>query len=82
MFSPSAVRRRQVVYPGQVLKLVDGSLGLRDAELVLQLPRGCHSDAELLCFNLLLLEVVQRVRTTCVRPHVREGDLLRGTLLK
>ena len=66
----------------QVLELVDGRLRGRDPELVLELPRGRDAHAELLRLDLLLREVIEWVRAACVRPHVRERDLLRRTLLQ
>ena len=38
--------------------------------------------AVLLFFDLLLLEIIKRVRAACVGPHVRKGNLLSCPLLK
>lgn len=82
MLAPETVGRREVMYPRQVLELVDRSLAGRDAELVLELAGRSNTYAELVLLDLLLFEVVEGVRATSVRPHVREGDLLGGTLLQ
>lgn len=66
----------------EVLELVDGRLTGRNAELVLKLPRGRDAHTELVLLDLLLRKVIKRMRATCVGPHVREGDLLRGPLLQ
>jgi hypothetical protein len=40
MFSPHPIGGRKVVNTGQVLKLVDRSLTLRDSKFVFELSRG------------------------------------------
>jgi len=68
--------------PGQVLELVDWGLGLWNPKFVFQLPRGGNSHTKLVFLDLLFLEIVQGMRTACVRPHVWESNLLRRTLLE
>jgi len=68
--------------PGQVLELVDGGLRLWNPEFMLQLPRSGNSHTKLVLLDLLYVEIVQGMRTACVRPHVWECDLLRRTLLE
>ena len=82
MFTPHPVRRGQIMYLGQVLKLAHGRLRARYAEFVLKLPRCSDPHAKLVHLDLLLFKVVQRVRAARIRPHVREGDLLRCALLQ
>lgn len=82
MLPPKTIRRCQVVYPGEVLELVDGGLLLGNAQLVLELARSCEPHTELVLLHLLLLKVVQRVRAAGVSPHIWEGDLLGCPLLQ
>lgn len=67
---------------GQILEFVDGSLLARNAELVLQLPRGSDANTELLHLDLLFGKVIQRMRAAGVGPHVGESDLFRRALLE
>ena len=54
------------MYTGQVLKLVSWSLCAWNSQFMLELPRCGDPDAELLFLDLLLLEVVERMRLTPV----------------
>ena len=82
MLAPKPVARREVVYPSQILELVNGCLALRDAQFVLELPTGRNPHPTLVSHVLLLIKVIERVRAASVRPHVWERDLLRGALLQ
>ena len=76
MLSPHAVRRREVVYPCQVLELIHWRLLARDPELVFEFPRRSDAHPQLLPLHLFLLKVIEWVGATRIRPHIREGDLL------
>lgn len=69
---------------GQEVEILKGDLLLLDAELVLQLALGStlrSSDGvDQVCASLG--GYAQRVRATCVGPHVGESDLLSGALLE
>src|SRR5258706_16122565 len=82
MFAPQPIARSKVVYPCKILHLVSGCLILRNPQLMFELATGGDFHAELPLFNLLLLEIVQRVRAACVGPHVPKGNLLSCPLLK
>ena len=82
MLSPHAVRRREIVYPRQVLELVYRRLLARDPELMFELSRRRNAHTQLVLLHLFLVKVVERVRAARVRPHVGEGDLLRRALLQ
>src|SRR5258706_5847426 len=82
MFAPQPIARRKVVYPCKVLHFVNGSLILRNSQLMFELATSGNFHAVLLLFDLLLLEIVKRVRAACVGPHVREGNLLSCPLLE
>jgi len=82
VFTPHPIGRCQVVDPCKVVELIQGRLARRDPELMLEFPYRSNLDAVLVLLNLLLLEVIERVRAAGVGPHVREGDLLRGPLLE
>ncbi len=82
MLSPDTVRWCKVVNLGEVLELIHRSLTWRDPKLVFQFPGCRHTHTELLSLDFLLLKVIEGVRAACVRPHVREGDLLCGALLE
>jgi len=82
MLSPHAVRRREIVYPRQVLELVHRCLLARDPELVVELSRRGNADPQLVLLHLFLFKVIERVRAARIRPHIGEGDLLRRALLQ
>jgi len=47
-----------------------------------ELPCRGNAHAQLVPLLFFLLKVIERVRAARVRPHIREGYLLRGTLLQ
>jgi len=81
MFTPQPIARSKVVYPREVLHLVNGCLNLRDPQLVFELATSGDFHSVLVLFNLLLFEIVKRVRAASVCPHIREGNLLSCPLL-
>ena len=60
---------------GQILELVDWGLRLWNPELMFQLPRSGNPHTKLIFLDLFGLEIIQRMGTACVRPHVWERDL-------
>jgi hypothetical protein len=82
MFAPQPTARSKVVYLCEILHFINGCLILWNSQLVFELATSGDFHAALLLFNLLLVEIVKRMRTARVRPHVREGNLLSCPLLE
>lgn len=82
MFTPNIVVGREVVYASQVLELINGCLLFGNSKLVLKFAGRRNPNTELVRLDLLFLEVVERMRATCVRPHVWKSDLFGRALLQ
>jgi len=66
---------------GQVSEILGYQSPLGYTQLVWQFPNRCSSNTHLPSFLELALDT-QRVGTTRVGPHAREGDLLVGSFLE
>lgn len=84
VLAPFAIARSLVVDSGQEAEVLKGDLLLLDAELVFQLALSgtlrSSDGVDQVCASLG--GNAQRVRAAGVGPHVWEGNLLRGALLK
>ena len=84
MLPPLSITRRLVVDACQEMEVFKGNLFLLNAQLVVQLaPRrildACNGVGEV---GAGFRRYAEGVRAAGIGPHVREGDLLRRTLLQ
>lgn len=84
MLAPFSITRGLVVDASKEVEVLQRYLLLLDAQLVVQLSLSRPLDAfDALCqVRAGLAWNHERVGAASVGPHVREGDLLRGTLLQ
>lgn len=84
MLPPLPITRRLIMDAREELELVQWDLLRRNPQLLLQLSLGSALDTQDRSIQLgsCFTGDTQRVRAACVGPHVREGDLLRRTLLQ
>ena len=61
MFAPRTIAWRQIMYPCEILELVDRRLRPRDPQLMLQLAARSNTHAALVLHVLLLFEIVEWV---------------------
>ena len=84
MFAPLSIAGCFVMNPSQESKIIQGNLLGLDPKLLVELPLRCspHALDRLGKFRASLAGNAQRVRAASVCPHVRKGDLFRGSLLE
>jgi hypothetical protein len=84
MFTPLSITRSLVVDAGQEVEVLEGNLLLLDTQFMLKLALGSSLDTSdrVLKSRTSLGRDVKRVGAASIGPHVGEGDLLGGALLK
>src|ERR1700712_3748132 len=84
MLAPFAIAWRLVVESSQELELLKWNLRRWDTEFVIEFADCCvlHACDSLLKFDTTLTGDSKGVGAACVCPHIRERDLLGGTLLQ